>query len=181
MIYRVTEGRVKIHQEVKAAADNTAPMFFSIGNPLGLAVPLLVGSSAEAVTIASPSRSEYLRGKNGAPAGTTRELRFPLSTPLDHFQFMPAMSVGGYDSDPWLRLTDASGLWVKVTRHAQSAPVPPFVQFNLYGGTAEGFFCPEPFVGLHNSRNTQTGQIDLARGRSWTWLIRVEPERAARQ
>ncbi len=181
MIYRVTDGRVKIHQEVKAASDNTAPMFFSIGNPLGLAVPLLAGSSAEAVTIASPSRFEYLRGKNGAPAGTTRERSFPFSSPLDHLQFMPAMSVGAYDSDPWLRLTDASGLGVKVTHHAQSAPVPPFVQFNLYGGTAEGFFCPEPFVGLHNSRNTQTGQIDLAPGRSWTWLIRVEPERAARQ
>ena len=180
MIYRVTAGRVEIHHEAKVAADNTAPMFFSIGNPLGLPVPLLAGSSAEAVAIASPSRFEYLRGKNGAPDGTTRERSFPLSTPLDHFQFMPAMSVGGYDSDPWLRLTDASGLWVKVTRHAQSAPVPPFVQFNLYGRTVEGVFCPEPFVGLHNSLNTQTGQIALAPGKSWSWLICVEPERAAR-
>jgi galactose mutarotase-like enzyme len=181
VIYRVTEGRVEIHHEVKAAADNTAPMAFSIGNHIGFAVPLLAGSSVESFAVESPSRFEYLRGKNGAPDGTTRERSFPPSTPLKDLQFMPAMSVGAYDGDPWFRLTDASGLGVKVTHHAQSTPVPPFVQFNLYGGTAEGFFCPEPFVGLHNSLNTQTGQIALAPGKSWSWLIRVELERVARK
>ena len=181
VIYRVTEGRVEIHHEIKAVADNTAPMFFSIGNHIGFAVPLIVGSSAEGVTVESPSRFEYLRGANGAPDGTTRERRFAPSTPLKDMKFMPAMSVGAYDGDPWFRLTDAGGLGVKVSHVAQSTPAPPFVQFNLYGGTAEGFFCPEPFVGLHNSLNTQTGQIELAPGRSWTWLIRVEPERVARK
>ena len=179
VIYRVTGGRVEIHHEVKAAADNAAPMFFSIGNHIGFAVPLLAGSAAGAFTLESPSRFEYLRGKSGAPDGTTRERSFAPATPLKDFKLVPAMSVGGYEDDPWFRLTDASGLGVKVTHHAQSTPVQPFVQFNLYGGSAEGFFCPEPFVGLHNSLNTQSGQIDLAPGKSWTWLIRVEPERAA--
>jgi galactose mutarotase-like enzyme len=179
VIYRVTDGRVEIHHEVKAAADNAAPMFFSIGNHIGFAVPLIAGSPTAGVTIESPSRFEYLRGSNGAPDGTTSERRFAPSTPLKDLKFMPAMSVGGYKGDPWFRLTDASGLGVKVSHQAQSTPPLPFVQFNLYGGTAEGFFCPEPFVGLHNSLNTQTGQINLDPGKSWTWLIRVEPERAA--
>ncbi len=179
VLYRVSEGRVEIHHEVKAAVANAAPMFFSIGNHIGFAVPLLAGSSAEAVTVESPSRFEYLRGKNGAPDGTTRERSFSPSTPLGKLQLVPAMSVGGYESDPWFRLTDAAGLGVKVSHRAQSTPVPPFVQFNLWGGTAEGYFCPEPFVGLHNSLNTHTGQIDLAPGKNWTWLIRIEPERAA--
>lgn len=179
VIYRVTEGRVEIQHEVKAAASNTAPMFFSMGNHIGFAVPLLAGSSAATFTVESPSRFEYLRGKNGAPDGTTRERSFTAATPLGKLKFMPAVSVGGYEGDPWFRLTDARGLGVKVTHHASSTPASPFVQFNLYGGTAEGFFCPEPFVGLHNSLNTQTGQIDLAPGKSWTWLIRVEPERAS--
>jgi galactose mutarotase-like enzyme len=154
-------------------------MFFSIGNHIGFAVPLLAGSPAMGVTVESPSRFEYLRGKNGAPDGTTRERRFAPSTPLKDLNFMPAMSVGGYDGDPWFLVTDGSGLSVKVSHRAQSTPASPFVQFNLYGGAAEGFFCPEPFVGLHNSLNTQTGQIDLAPGKSWTWLIRVELERGA--
>ncbi|MDP3069087.1 MAG: hypothetical protein Q8N18_02310 [Opitutaceae bacterium] len=177
--YRVTEGRVEIHHEVKAAADNATPMFFSIGNHIGFAVPLLAGSTAEGFTIESPSRFEYLRGANGAPDGTTRERRFALTTPLARQQFVPAMAVGAYDGDPWFRVTDAGGLGVKVSHHAQSTPAPPFIQFNLWGGTAEGYFCPEPFVGLHNSLNTQTGQINLAPGRSWSWRIRVEPERTA--
>ncbi|MEY2879351.1 MAG: hypothetical protein RLZZ15_1731 [Verrucomicrobiota bacterium] len=177
--YRVTEGRVEIHHEVKAAADNAAPMFFSIGNHIAFAVPLLPGSTAEGFTIESPSRFEYLRGANGAPDGTTRERRFAPVTPLAKQQLVPAMSVGAYDGDPWFRVSDAGGLGVKVTHHAQSTPASPFVQFNLWGGTAEGYFCPEPFVGLHNSLNTQTGQIVLAPGKNWTWLIRVEPERAA--
>jgi len=175
--YRVTEGRVEIHHEVKAAADNAAPMFFSIGNHIGFAVPLLAGSPAGSFTVESPSRFEYLRGKNGAPDGSTRERSFPPSSLLKDLKFMPAMSVGAYEGDPWFRLTDASGLGVKVTHRAQSTPAPPFVQFNLYGGTAEGFFCPEPFVGLHNSLNTQSGQIELAPGKRWTWVIRIEPER----
>ena len=179
VIYRVTAGRVEIHHEVRAAADNVAPMFFSIGNHLGFPVPLVAGSSAEAFTVESPARFEYLRGNNGAPDGTTRERRFAPSTPLRDLTFMPAMSVGAYEGDPWFRLTDASGLGVKVSHHAPSTPPLPFVQFNLYGGTNEGFFCPEPFIGLHNSLNSQTGQIDLAPGKRWTWLICVEPERAA--
>lgn len=179
VIHRVSEGRVEIHHEVRASADNAAPMFFSIGNHIGFAVPLLAGSSAAAVTVESPSRLEYLRGKNGAPDGTTRERSFPASTPLGKQQLVPAMSVGGYEGEPWFRLTDAGGLGVKVSHRAQSTPAQPFVQFNLWGGTAEGYFCPEPFVGVHNSLNTQTGQINLAPGKTWTWLIRVEPERAA--
>jgi galactose mutarotase-like enzyme len=177
--YRVTEGRVEILYEVKAAADNTAPMFFSIGNHIGFAVPLLAGSSSAGVTVESPSRFEYLRGANGAPDGTTRERRFAPLTQLAKQRLVPAMSVGAYEGDPWFRLTDAGGLGVKVSHRAQSTPAPPFVQFNLWGGTSEGYFCPEPFVGLHNSLNTQTGQINLAPGKSWTWLIRVEPERTA--
>ncbi len=177
--YRVTEGRVEIYQEVKASTDNAAPMFFSIGNHIGFAVPLLAGSAADGFTVESPSRFEYLRGANGAPDGTTRERRFAPATLLAKQQLVPAMSVGAYEGDPWFRLTDAGGLGVKVSHRAQSTPASPYVQFNLWGGTAEGYFCPEPFVGLHNSLNSQTGQIDLAPGKSWTWLIRVEPERAA--
>lgn len=176
--YRLSEGRVELQHVVMAAAANAAPMFFSIGNHIAFAVPLVAGSPAEAIRLESPSRVEYLRGKDGPPDGTTRERTFVPSVPLRKLQLVPAMSVGGYEGDPWFRLIDAGGLGVKVSHHAQSNPTRPFVQFNLWGGTAEGYFCPEPFLGLHNSLNSHLGQIDLAPGKTWTWLIRVEPERA---
>ena len=176
--YRLSEGRVELQHVVQAAAANAAPMFFSIGNHIAFAVPLVAGSPAEAITVEGPSRFEYLRGPDGAPDGTTRDRSFSPPVPLGKLQVVPAMSVGGYEGDPWFRLIDAGGLGVKVSHHAQSNPTRPFVQFNLWGGTAEGYFCPEPFLGLHNSLNSHLGQIDLAPGKTWTWLIRVEPERA---
>ena len=179
--YRVSEGRVELQHVVKAAEANAAPMFFSIGNHIAFAVPLVAGSPVETFTVESPSRFEYLRGEDGAPDGSTRGRSFFPAVRLGKLQMVPAMSVGGYEGDPWFRLADAGGLGVKVSHHAQSTPAPPFVQFNLWGGTAEGYFCPEPFVGLHNSFNKRAGQIDLAPGKSWTWLIRVEPERAVRE
>ena len=98
---------------------------------------------------------------------------------LKDVQVVPPISVGGYEGDPWFRLTDAAGLSVRVSHHAQSMPAPPLVQFNLWGGMAQGYLCPEPFVGLHNSFNRREGLVELAPGKTWTWLIRVEPERSA--
>ena len=46
--YRVSRGRVELEHLVKAAEANTEAMFFSIGNHIALAVPLVGGSSAEA-------------------------------------------------------------------------------------------------------------------------------------
>jgi len=175
--YRVTEGRVELQHVVKAAGDNTAPMFFSIGNHIAFAVPLVPGSPVESITLESPSRVEYLRGADTTPSGATRERSFVPPVLLKNFKAMPAVSVGGYAGDPWFRVADAAGLAVRVSHHAQSVPPPPVVQFNLYGGTAEGFFCPEPFVGVQNSFNKRVGLIELAPGKTWTWQIRVEPER----
>jgi galactose mutarotase-like enzyme len=177
LIYRVTEGRVELQHVVKAAGDNTAPMFFSIGNHIALAVPLVAGSPLEGITLESPSRVEYLRGADTTPSGATREQSFVPAVSLKNFKAMPAISVGGYEGDPWFRLADAAGLAVRVSHHAQSVPSAPVVQFNLYGGTAEGFFCPEPFVGVQNSFNKRVGLIEVAPGKTWTWQIRVEPER----
>lgn len=180
IVYRLSEGRVELQHRVKASPANAEPMFFSIGNHITFAVPLLPETPADTVTIESTSRYEFRRGADGLPDGTTRERRFSPAVTLASLKIVPAVSVGGFDGDPWFRLTDAGGLGAKVSHHADSLPVPPFVQFNLWGGTAEGYFCPEPFLGLHNSLNRRAGRIELAPGESWHWLIRVEPERAAR-
>ena len=175
--YRVTEGRVELQHVVQAAGENTAPMFFSIGNHIALAVPLIPGSPVAGITLESPSRVEYLRGLDTTPSGETRARSFVPPVLLKNFKAMPAVSVGGYEGDPWFRVTDAAGLAVRISHHAQSVPSAPVVQFNLYGGTAEGFFCPEPFIGVQNSFNKRVGLVVVAPGKTWTWLIRVEPER----
>ncbi len=179
VIYRVTDGRVELRHLVKAAADNTAPMFFSIGNHLGFAVPLVAGSAAEAMAVESPARVEYLRGGDGSPSGATQARSFVPAVPLKDLRVVAAMAVGGYAGDPWFRLIDAAGLAVRVSHHAQSTPAPPVVQFNLWGGTAEGYFCPEPMVGLQNSFNQHAGLVTLTPGKTWTWVIQIELEPAA--
>lgn len=175
--YRLSEGRVELQHAVTASAKNTAPMFFSIGNHIAFAVPLLPGSPLDGYKIESPSKLEYLRGADGAPDGTTRERSFRPAVALSAIKVLPAVSFGGLKEYPWFRVTDAGGLGVKVSHHAESLPSAPFVQFNLYGGTAEGFFCPEPFLGLHNSFNKRAGLVEVAPGRTWHWVVRVEPER----
>lgn len=177
IVYRLSEGQVELQHVVKASAANTAPMFFSIGNHIAFAVPLLPGSAVDGYKIESPARLEYLRGADGAPDGTTRERSFDPSVALSSLKVVPAVSVGGFEGYPWFRVIDAGGLGAKVSHHAESMPAQPFVQFNLWGGTAEGYFCPEPFLGLHNSLNRPAGRIELAPGANWQWLIRVEPER----
>jgi galactose mutarotase-like enzyme len=174
--YRLSEGCVELRHTVTSSAANTAPMFFSIGNHIALAVPLLPESPAAAFKIESPARFEYLRGADGTPDGTTRERSFSPAIPLSSVKVFPAMSVGGFDGDPWFRATDASGIGVKVSHRAESQPNAPFIQFNLYGGTTEGFFCPEPFLGVQNSFNKRTGLVEIAPGKKWHWTIRVETE-----
>jgi galactose mutarotase-like enzyme len=178
LIYRLSEGRVELQHRIKASPANVEPMFFSIGNHITFAVPLLPESPASGFTIESPARFEFPRTADGPPDGTARERRFSPAVTLDSLKIVPAVSVGGYDGDPWFRLTDASGLGAKVSHHAETMPIPPYVQFNLWGGTAEGYFCPEPFLGLHNSLNLRAGRIELAPGETWQWIVRVEPERA---
>ena len=179
VIYRVCAGRVELDHRVMAAATNATPMFFSIGNHIAFRVPLLADSTVDAITVESPACSEYLRGADGTPNGITRPLSFQPAVLLKDLKTVPAMSVGDYMGEPWLRLADAGGLAIKVSHLTPSNPTRPFVQFNLWGGTREGYFCPEPFLGLHNSFNKKIGLINLAPGDSWTWLIRVEPERAS--
>lgn len=177
--YRLHDGRVEMRHLVQAKATNTAPMFFSIGNHIAFAVPLVPGTAAETVKLESPSRFEYVRGADTTPSGETRPLSFDPPVPLKLFHAVPPLSVGAYEGDPWFRVLDPAGLAVKISHHPESWPtVPPFVQFNLWGGAAEGYFCPEPFVGVHNSFNKRAGLIELAPGKTWSWIIRVEPERA---
>jgi galactose mutarotase-like enzyme len=46
--------------------------------------------------------------------------------------------------------------------------------FNLWGNPREGYFSPEPWIGIQNSLNLDGGTIRLDPGANWTWLLFIE-------
>ncbi len=177
--YRLAEGKLELRHTVTAAADNTQPMPFSIGNHITFIVPFASNSAVADFTIESPSGYEILKNPDSLPSGQTRPLSFTSRVPLVGIKTNPALSLGGYAGHPWMTLRDPSGLGLRLSHSASSLPENPFVQFNLWGDPAAGFICPEPWVGLQNSLNSKRGLIQLPPGESWTWTIRIEPEIAA--
>jgi len=178
VVYCLSAGRLEIRHKVRAAATNRGPMPFSIGNHIGFQVPFVAGSALAGFTLETPSRIEILRDANSIPTGETRLRDFSRPTPIAGLKMVPAISLGGYAGDPWVRLSDPSGLSLRLFHRAQSNPSGLLVQFNLWGVPAEGYFCPEPWLGLQNSLNRGEGLMQLAPGEDWSWLIGIEPEQA---
>lgn len=178
--YRVTQGRLEVSHTVTAASANRAAMPFSIGNHITFRVPFAAGSNLAKFTLESPARIEILKDANTVPTGETRPRDFSDPVSLAGLKAIPPISLGGYAGDPWVRLRDPAGLSLLISHHAQSIPEGPVIQFNLWGIPAEGYFSPEPWVGLHNSLNQGQGLIRLRAGESWSWVVRVCPETASR-
>jgi hypothetical protein len=88
------------------------------------------------------------------------------------------VSLGGYENDPWLRLSDPAGLRLSVQHHAARLPSAPVVQFNVWGDPAGGYFSPEPWAGLQDSFVLRQGLVELAPGGTWKWAVRLRPEPA---
>lgn len=172
--YRVVQGRLEICHKVTAATANRAPMPFSIGNHITFRVPFVAGSPLANFTLESPSRIEILKDANTVPTGETRPRDFSEPTSLAGLKAIPPISLGGYTGDPWVRLRDPGGLSLRISHHAQSIPEQPVIQFNLWGTPAEGYFSPEPWIGLHNSLNQGQGLIRLHAGESWSWVVLIE-------
>lgn len=178
--YQLTHGRLEIRHTVTASAANRSPMPFSIGNHITFRVPFVAGSALANFMFESPSRVEILKDANSLPTGETRPLDLARPVALAGLRVMPAVSLGEYGGDPWVRLSDPSGLALRISHRAQSIPEGPVVQFNLWGAPKEGYFSPEPWVGLQNSLNRGQGLIRLSPGESWSWVIRIEPGQQAR-
>ena len=50
------------------------------------------------------------------------------------------------------------------------------MQFNVFGGPKQGFFCPEPWFGLQNSLNLHQGLVTISPGSDWRWTVELRPE-----
>lgn len=174
--YRLAGGRLELKHQITAARENDATMIFSIGNHVTFRTPLVRGSAPESLLLQTPSRIEFVRDATTSPTGEVRERDYTTPVRLGDVAFMPAIGLGGYAGDPWVRLIDPAGLTVLVKHRASRYPAEPGIQFNLWGAPAKGFFSPEPWIGLNNSLNTGRGVIDLAPGETWRWWIEIAVE-----
>jgi gluconolactonase len=175
-IYTLALGRLEIRYSVQASSENHGAMPFSIGNHIGFRVPFLSETDAASMTFESPSTIEMLRNAKGVLSGEQRSRSFATSTRLDEFSAVTAIPLTGYSGLAFARLRDPGGVGVRIAHKATSLPNEPLVRFNIYGGPRQGYFAPEPWVGLQNSLNTGVGRVELAAGGEWNWDIDIQPE-----
>lgn len=175
--YRLREGRLELLHRAIAGANNDGEMFFSIGNHITFRMPLVAESDVKTIQLETPSTIAHLKDDATLPTGERRARSFRAASPVVDLQFVPAISLGGYTGDPWLRLTDPAGLALRITHHAESLPPEPLVQFNLWGRPGDGYLSPEPVVGLQNPLNLRQGLIELPPGKAWAWRVWIDLER----
>ena len=170
--YGLSEGVVTLDYTVVAKPTNDRAMPFSIGNHITFNTPLVPGGQAGEVEMTTPSKRELLK-EGGLPTGESREASYSDSK-LGEFPVKEAVSLTGYDNDPYVVLRDPAGLTLRMTHSASKLPEQPFVAFNLWGDPPEGYFSPEPWVGLQNSFVLEKGLVSLDPGELFYWTIRIE-------
>jgi galactose mutarotase-like enzyme len=175
-LYELAAGRLTITYTVAAGRDNPAPMPFSIGNHLSLRLPFLEGTAPGDMLFETNSAVELQRDPRGLVTTQTRPRSFSPPQRLAAFDASVALPLAGYHGPVFARLADPQGLALRVTHHASSPLPEPLVQFNVYGGPRQGFFCPEPWFGLQNSLNRGQGLLTLAPGADWRWIVEIQPE-----
>ena len=174
--YELSDGHLTVDYAVKADSGNTDPMPFSIGNHLAFNIPLVKGSDPAAVKFETQNTVQMLRNTAGTLSGESKPRSFDPPEALGSFDAHVALPLAGYQSQPFARLGDPSGMTVRVTQTASSMLPEPLIRFNVYGGSAQGYFCPEPWFGVQNSLNTGLGVLKLKPGESWKWRLLIEME-----
>lgn len=173
--YRLREGRLYLVYNVGTSIQNTAAMFFSIGNHITFRTPFLRGSDPLKMTVETAASTMIKRDAQSLPTGETAAPPFTGSIDLGRIAWNPALSLTGYKGEPTLSLTDPQGLRVRIRHTARTLPAQPFVQFNLWGDPKAGYFSPEPWMGIQNSLNGNAGRIELKPGEAWQWTIELTP------
>lgn len=170
--YVAAERELTLRFRAHAADANSGPMPFTAGNHITFRAPLLPGTPPGALRLTSPSTVEYTK-TNGAPTGATVPRSLARGVALKDFDARVAVSLGGYQAEPFMELRDPGGLAVRISHTATSVPDSPVVRFNMWGDHANGYFSPEPWVGLQDAHRLQKGLVRLAPGKDWEWVIRI--------
>lgn len=175
VIYTVNSGALEMRYTIRAAEENEESMFFSIGNHITFLAPLVSGSDPAAMVLDSPSSIELLKTEYGIPTGETRPLSYAGGISLGDYPPLTATSLTGYPEgeDPYIEYRDPGGLTMRISHRASEIPEQPVILFNVWGDVRQGFFSPEPWVGLQNSLVQRQGLIYLEAGREFDWTVRV--------
>ncbi|MXY71139.1 MAG: hypothetical protein F4Y47_21625 [Acidobacteriia bacterium] len=176
--YLVTGGTLALRYVVRASAQNTEPMFFSLGNHITFLAPLLEGSDPNEMVLASPATLELLKTDYGIPTGETRPAGFAGGMRLGDYPPLVPTSLSGYPemADPYIEYRDPGGLTIRISHHADRVPEQPVVLFNLWGDVRNGFFSPEPWVGLQNSLVQRQGLVFVGPGEEFAWTVQIAYE-----
>lgn len=173
--YTLHDGELEIAYAVYADEDNAQPMPFAIGNHITFNTPLIPGGDPGDVVFTTPSGRELFK-EGGLPTGEGRERSHADGIALADFEVLGAVSLTGYKGEPWMELTDPNGLKIRMSHKADRYPDQPFIQYNVWGDAPNGYFSPEPWVGLQNSFVLDQGMTRLAPAETWKWSIRIELE-----
>lgn len=176
--YVVSGGTLTLRYVVRASAQNPEPMFFSIGNHITFVAPLLEGSDPDEMVLATPATLELLKTDYGIPTGETRPAAFAGGMRLGEYPPLVPTSLSGYPdgADPHIEYGDPAGLTIRISHRADRIPEQPVILFNLWGDVRNGFFSPEPWVGLQNSLVQRQGLVFVDPGEEFVWIIRIEHE-----
>ena len=176
--YALEQGRLQIRYFVRAKEGNRGAMPFSIGNHITFRTPLVEGSDPAQMTLIAPSAVELVK-QEGVPTGEQRARSHANGIPLGDFEVRNAVSLTGWEGDPWVELRDPQGLAVRLEHRASKQPSQPSIQFNVWGDARDGYFSPEPWVGMQNSLNSGHGLIQLEPGEEFRWTVHVAFENIA--
>ena len=173
--YALESGALEMRYTVQAGEDNAEQMFFSVGNHITFRAPLVAGSVAAEMILASPSSVELLKTEYGIPTGETRPLSYADGISLGDYPPLTATSLTGYpaNEDPHIEYRDPAGLTMRISHRASATPEQPVILFNVWGDVRNGFFSPEPWVGLQNSLVSRQGLIYLDPDDEFRWTVRV--------
>ena len=173
--YVLAGGRLEMRYGVAADETNREPMFFSIGNHIAFAAPLLAGGDPAKMELTTPSSVELLKTDYGIPTGETQPRSYAGGVELGELPPLKPISLAGYPPGeaPWIEYRDPAGLTVRMEHSASQTPDAPVVLFNLWGDPRAGFYSPEPWVGLQNSLVSRKGLIYLEPGEEFAWTVIV--------
>ena len=176
--YSFVQGGVRARLAVAASPRNAAPMPFSAGNHLTLALPFGSGASPGDCRLKTPARDLLELSAQSLLTGAKRPAELAKPAALAERPELRDAVLGGFEPNGrWVELSDprSFGLRVSLGPLATEAwkPEAGAHLFVLYGDLEEGFFCVEPWYGGPNSLNEGRGLVRLPPGGSFEWQMTV--------
>ncbi len=171
--HQLVDGAYGAAYTVIAKEQNTHAMPFAMGNHITFHTPLLPGSDYREMIFRTPSSERLLQANMGAPDPPRAPRSHAEGIRLEEWEIKEPISLTGYPGKPWMELEDPSGLTMRIEHSASVEPREPSIAFNVWGDPPNGYFSPEPWVGVQNALNLPYGRIELAPGESFKWSISV--------